>query len=181
MMLTEMILYPRRQLCRFSRQLANCLAVIMAALLSMPVHAEALNPLASAASQWGASQCSQRIQQISNFVGFSDQDGALAMMPAADTDRSLLPLAMEISTRNGAAYVSASFAPGQANGCGASYDAVLYWENNCQQVASGQFAAYPSVGKLGRDITMLDGGMATKVFLMPAGNGCVSIKKERVL
>ena len=28
---------------------------------------------------------------------------------------------------------------------------------------------------------LLDGGPATKVFLMPAGDGCVSIKKEVVL
>jgi hypothetical protein len=32
------------------------------------------------------------------------------------------------------------------------------------------------------EITVLDGGPATKVFLMKAGdNGCVSIKKEIVL
>jgi hypothetical protein len=34
---------------------------------------------------------------------------------------------------------------------------------------------------LKKDITVLDGGAATKVLLMPAGSGCVSIKKEIVL
>jgi hypothetical protein len=27
---------------------------------------------------------------------------------------------------------------------------------------------------------VLDGGLSTKVFLMPAGSGCVSVKKEVV-
>jgi hypothetical protein len=34
---------------------------------------------------------------------------------------------------------------------------------------------------LKKDIAVLDGGASTKVFLMPAGSGCLSIKKEVVL
>jgi len=34
---------------------------------------------------------------------------------------------------------------------------------------------------LKRDVLVLDGGPATKVFLMTAGAGCISVKKEVVL
>lgn len=81
----------------------------------------------------------------------------------------------------GSAYVSAHFAPNQANGCGAAYDAVAYWPQKCEAVAGKRFATLKKVGQLKKDIAILDGGPALKVFLMPAGTGCVSIKKEVVL
>ncbi len=103
------------------------------------------------------------------------------MMPPNAPDQRLIPVAMEIQTESGSAYVSAQFAPNQANGCGAAYDAVVYWPQKCDAVAGKQFAALKKVGQMKKDITVLDGGIATKVFLMPAGSGCVSIKKEVVL
>jgi hypothetical protein len=82
-----------------------------------------------------------------------------------------------VPSENGAAYVSASFAPNQANGCGATYDAVVYWPQKCEAVASRQFASLKRVGLLKSSITVLDGGPATKVFLMSAGSGGVSIQQ----
>ena len=52
---------------------------------------------------------------------------------------------------------------------------------SCALTAARQFAGLKTIGKLKKDISVLDGGVATKVFLMPAGSGCVSIKKEVVL
>ena len=134
-----------------------------------------------AAVQQGILNCAGRINQVTNFLGFNNQSGAVLMTPPNQPDLRLIPLAMEIPTENGSAYVSAEFAPNQANGCGAAYDAVVYWPQRCDIVASRQFAALKKVGALKKDITVLDGGLATKVFLMPAGSGCVSIKKEVVL
>lgn len=88
---------------------------------------------------------------------------------------------MEVATEQGSAYVSATFAPNQANGCGAAYDAVVYWPLACDALASKQFSSLKKIGMLKKAITVLDGGVATKVFLMPAGTGCVAIKKEIVL
>lgn len=134
-----------------------------------------------AAVQQGILNCAGRINQVTNFLGFNNQSGAMLMTPPNQPDLRLVPLAMEIPTESGSAYVSAHFAPNQANGCGAAYDAVVYWPQKCDTVASRQYAALKKVGQLKRDITVLDGGFATKVFLMPAGSGCVSIKKEVVL
>ena len=131
--------------------------------------------------QQGVLNCAGRINQVSNFLGFSSQAGALLMTPPSQSDQRLIPLAMELPVEGGIAYVSASFAPNQANGCGASYDAVVYWPQKCDVVASRQFANLKKAGRLKKDIAVLDGGVATKVLLMPAGSGCVSIKKEVVL
>lgn len=139
------------------------------------------NAVTLAAVQQGVLSCSSRINQVSSFLGFDAQAGAMLMAPPAQPDQRLIPIAMEIPTEGGSAYVSANFAPNQANGCGASYDAVVYWPERCDAVAARRFAAMKRVGELKKGIAMLDGGIATKVFLMTAGSGCVSIKKEVVL
>ncbi len=151
-------------------------------LLPQVAHAQTEpNVLTQAAVQQGVLSCVSRINQVSNFVGFGPQAGAVLMPHAQQPDQRLLPVAMELPTEGSTLYVSATFAPGQANGCGATYDAVAYWPQGCDGVASGQFGTLKRVGVLRKDITVLDGGAATKVFLMPAGSGCVSIKKEMVL
>lgn len=139
------------------------------------------NAVTQAAVQKGVLTCASRINQVSNFLGFGPQAGAVLMMPPSQPDQRLIPLAMEVPTDGSSAYVSATFAPNQANGCGAAYDAVVYWPQKCEAVAAKQFANLKRVGQMKTSITVLDGGPATKVFLMPAGNGCVSIKKEVVL
>lgn len=148
---------------------------------SAPTPAQApVNNVAKAAVQQGVQSCAGRINQVSSFLGFGPDAGALLMVPPNGQNQRLVPLAMELRTPAGPAYASASFAPNQINGCGASYDAVVYWPQACEAVATGQFAALKNVGMLKQSITVLDGGLATKVFLMPAGSGCVSIKKEVV-
>ena len=169
---------------------------VLAALLLVhaPLHAQdaarpvpvpasrGANNVTQAAVAQGVLNCAARINQVSSFVGYTAQAGALLMVPPAQPDQRLIPLALEVPSENGPAYVSATFAPNQANGCGAAYDAVVYWPQKCEAVASRQFASLKRVGPLKTSITVLDGGEATKVFLMPAGsNGCVSIKKEVVL
>ena len=145
------------------------------------VKAPAANSLTQALGHWGVKNCSERVNQLSGFVGYNNSSAAMALMPPSQVNDRMIPVAMEIPTENGAAYVSASFAPNQANNCGATYDAVVYWEQGCTDIAENQFKAYKNIGALGKALTMLDGGIATKVFLMPAGSGCVSIKKEVVL
>ena len=139
------------------------------------------NAITQAAVQKGVMNCVSRINQVSNFLGYSPQAGAVLMLPPSQVDQRLVPLAMEVPIEGGTAYVSATFAPNQANGCGAAYEAVVYWPQTCDEVAGKQFSALKKVGPLRQNITVLDGGLAGKVFLMPAGSGCVSIKKEVVL
>jgi hypothetical protein len=48
-------------------------------------------------------------------------------------------------------------------------------------VAAKRFGEMQKGRKLQNNITVLEGSTPTRVFLMPAGSGCVSIKKEVVL
>lgn len=142
---------------------------------------QAPNELTLVAVRQGILNCAFRINQLTQLLGFNDQSGALLIAPPNAPDQRVVPLAMEIPAGGRSAYVSVQFAPNQANGCGASYDAVVYWPMACDEVINQHFAGMRNLGALKKDILALDGGLATKVFLMAAGSGCLSIKKEVVL
>lgn len=170
-------------------------AVLAAGLAALPVLAadppsreaasarqSEVNSITQAAVNAGALACAGRINQVTNFITAGDPSGAFLFAPPAQPDQRITSVSIEINSKEvPAAYASASFAPNQANGCGATYDAVVYWPQKCEAVAAKQFANLKRVGQIKTNITVLDGGVATKVFLMPAGSGCVSIKKEVVL
>jgi hypothetical protein len=141
------------------------------------------NAVTLAAVQRGALACASRVEQVSNYLDVGRGSGGLLMFTPGQADQQLFGLSLGLPMPNGnSAYVSASFAPHQANGCGATFDAVSYWPSPCEAVASQQFAQLKPARALRKDIAVLDGGLAMKVFLMRAGDsGCISIKKELVL
>ncbi len=141
------------------------------------------NAMTRTAVQRGILQCAARVEQVTRFTGFGPQAGGLMLAPSNPPDQRLFSMLLEVPA--GAAVnslVSMNFAPNQANGCGATYESVSYWAQPCDAVANKQFSNLKRLQPLKRDVAVLDGGPATKVFLMRAGdNGCVSIKKEIVL
>ena len=158
-------------------------ALVAAEAQAQVQSAEGPNGMTRAAVQRGILQCAARVEQVSKFTGFGPQASGVLLAPANPADQRLFAMQMEVPA--GAAsnsLIDMDFAPNQANGCGAAYQAVSYWAQSCDQVANKQFAQLKRLQPLQRDVAVLDGGPATKVFLMRAGdNGCVSIKKEIVL
>lgn len=140
-----------------------------------------VNLLTQTALQQGVLNCVGRINQVGNFVGFGAQSGAVLMVPGGRPDERLISFSMEMPSDGAAAYIAATFAPNQINGCGAVYEAFVYWKQSCDALATTEYSGLKRIGLVKAAITILDGGTATKVFLMPAGSGCLSIKKEVVL
>lgn len=142
-----------------------------------PAAAQKINGLAQAAANAGVVDCVGRIQQVGNFLTADSKSGAFMFLAPAEANRHMASASLEIQTGGASTYASASFAP-NGQGCGALYETVAYWGNGCEDVAGKAFAAFPRSGKLSETILMLDGGPNVRVFLMPAGLGCLSIKKE---
>jgi hypothetical protein len=143
----------------------------------------AVNGITEAAVKSGVLTCAGRINQVANFLtGNSQGVGAFLFAPPVNPDQGLVSVSMEIpATSNAAtAYASASFAPNQANRCDGMYETVVYWSQACAEVAQRSFSGLKQLGLLAGSLTVLDGGKSSKVFLMPAGSGCVSIKKELI-
>ncbi len=141
------------------------------------------NAMSRAVFQRGMLSCASRVEQVTRFLGFGPQAGGHLMPPPAPVDQRLFSMQLELPAGGaGNSFVDMSFAPQQANGCGATYQTVTYWTQSCEAVGRQQFANFKPGPALQRDVVVLNLGLLTKVFLMSAGPaGCISIKKEIVL
>ena len=138
------------------------------------------NVITSAAKKLGVIRCASRVEQHERF--FSQQSNpvsALSFVAPRDANNRLFSLSSEIVEQNDSVYVSSTYAP-SGNECAATYDLVKYWPNSCAEVASKVYFQFGNPTTLARNITALGRDPSVKVFLMPAGEGCVSIKKEIV-
>lgn len=138
-----------------------------------------LGPIANYAAQQGVRQCLGRIDQVSNFLtNGATSSGAAVFIPPREPDRGLASVSLEVLGGNGLSYVNTAYAPSSA-GCDGVYEAITYWAAPCEQVAP-TFQGFTGGKPIRQHIQSLDGGPNAKVYLMPAGQGCISIKKEVV-
>lgn len=139
-----------------------------------------LNAVAQAAQKNGVVNCLGRINQVSNFLvaGSQTSGAALLVSPQIPNER-LASIAFEIKSPQVLSYASADFAP-LASTCGATYEAITHWQNSCKEVAKKGYAQLKIIRAIQSNILVLEGGPQLRVFLMPAGTGCVAIKKEVV-
>jgi len=144
--------------------------------------ASAVNGITQAAVRAGALSCANRINQVTNFLIAGTQDARAFIFPLTNNpDNQLLSLSMEIPLKDSAsAYASASFSSNEVNGCTGMYETVVYWPQKCAEVGEKNFGSFKKGDTLSKNITVRNSGESTKIFLMPAGAGCVSIKKEIV-
>ena len=127
----------------------------------------------------GVRTCKPVADRVNRYlIADSQSSGLLFIAPENATGR-IFSGTLEIESKQGSTtYASASYAPYGEAGCGVAYDAVTYWKESCAEVSSKVLKDLRPIGPLGSKITMLDGGPAMRMFLMPAGAGCIQIKKE---
>ena len=160
---------------------ASTLATAQTAQPAQQAPAQQVNSIVQAAAAQGVRRCAGRIGQFTDFLLAGSQAGAqmFASPNPAAADKSIASLSMEIQAGGVLSYASASFAPDAETGqCSGVYDAVVYWPKSCADVYRDTFPTYRPIAALRQSITTLDGGATVRAYLMPAGAGCVSIKKE---
>lgn len=140
-----------------------------------------LNHLAQAAQGAGVVDCLGRLNQVSNFlIKGNPNNSAAFFMPKQNVNDRMLSTSFEIHLPQALTYTTAYFAPRGSAGCDGAYEAVAYWQNSCEEIAQKNFVQLKRIGMIHSAILALDGGPQLRVFLMPAGTGCVSIKKELI-
>ena len=135
-----------------------------------------INAIAQTALQKGVNKCAGTINVVTNYLGFSSQSGAVFTPNVNAPDTKTSSVVMEIPLPKNTAIVSATFSP-HPNGCQASYDAVIYWPDKCEAVIKSQFSNLKYVRKLKENVMQLE-GPNINFYLMAAGKGCISLKKE---
>ncbi len=136
-----------------------------------------MNGAVAAYGKVGVRRCLHRIGQVTDFLATGGKAGMFLFSPPEESDNRMLSTSMEISSSNALSYASASFHP-RENDCAGVYEAVTYWQDSCDTVAAKAYTTLRQTGVVQTHVRVLDGGPAMRVFLMPAGAGCVAIKKE---
>jgi hypothetical protein len=155
------------------------IALAQPAIPARPV-SPIVNPVTQAALQAGVLTSVSRINQVTTFLTANSKSSAFLFVPQSQPDQSIFSVSFGLEREKAAArYASASFVPTYSGQAGAVYDTVEYVAQSCADVETTTFKDLKRKGNLGKDIVILDGGPVT-VFLMPAGSGCVVIKKEVV-
>ncbi len=141
--------------------------------------ASGVNPITLAAVQSGILSGASRINQITDFIPNKNPSSAFIFPAAQNPDKHIFSVSMEIFPDNAlSVYATASFSPNLTGGWDAVYDTVEYIDQPMENVIAQVFAGI-APKKLGRDILLYEAG-DVKFFLIPAGKGCVIIKKEVV-
>lgn len=126
--------------------------------------------------------CEPRVEQVGKFLTQnSEQAGAFVFLNPKDQSRFPVSASLEIRGRGLTSYATTTFDQSPNGQCAALYETVVYWPRACAEVAATEFKGSKSEGKLRQEIAILGGiGDTARIFLLPAGSGCVSIKKEIV-
>ena len=133
-----------------------------------------VNPVTQAAVKLGILSSLKRINQVSTYLTANAKSGVLISPAKTQPDQHIFSTSFEIiPPDNSTIYASASFFPNND----AVYDTVQYVDKTPKQLQKTVFKHLKQKNVLKKNIVQLDGG-SVKVFLMPAGKGCVVIKKE---
>ena len=135
-----------------------------------------VNAVTQAAVKMGVLSCANRIDQVIKFLVANTQNGAFIFPMQSPPDQHIFSTSLELLAQGDSIiYATASFFPNKD----AVYDTVEYVNKGCDEVEKTVFKNLKRAGVLKKNIVILDGG-PVKVFLMPAGTGCIVIKKEVV-
>jgi hypothetical protein len=145
-----------------------------------PATPQQANPSVSvvtqAAVKMGVLSCVSRINQVITFLTANAQSGVFIFPVQSQPDQHIFSTSLELlGAGDSTIYATASFFPNKD----AVYDTVEYVNKKCDEMEKTAFKNLKRVGVIKKNIVILDGG-AVKVFLMPAGTGCIVIKKEVV-
>lgn len=138
-----------------------------------------LNAVTAALQKAGVKRCTAQIQKVTAFLTDKARTGTTVFPMAANPDDTLVSISSEIINTNAVTYAGATFAP-RADGCSAVYEQVSHWQNKCEEVHAAQYPSFKPKGVLQAQIKVYYNSAATQVMMVPAGTGCVVIKKEIV-
>ena len=137
-----------------------------------------VNAITGAAAKAGVAKCLARVNQVTSFVTANSESAAYLFISPDQPDNTFISSSLEVQQGKILTYASASFAPVVGGGCGGVYETTTYWPDSCEVVGTKGFAKLKKVGVVQLHIQILEGAGTMRIFLVPAGTGCISIKKE---
>lgn len=165
------------------RRATAAVLTLLSGLAAAPVQSQGvpsgLSAIAQAAAQRGVVRCLGKIDKLARVLAEKHDIGVFIFNDLAGPDTRTVSISMELSPSpsGGSAYASATFTPNAFSGCEVLVESVLYWSSKCTAVGLA-YPGYASTGPLLGDIEVRAPTGSARLFLMPAGTGCISVEKS---
>jgi hypothetical protein len=134
--------------------------------------------LGKAMAQSRLNTCAPTVQRAADFL-FEGGAADFTLQPLGP-DANRWPSVVTIESRppDGGQTRFSTLVIAPAGSCAGLYQQVIYWNEPCATVQKTVFGAFAGARPLYRDVQVSEANPGLQVYLMPAGKGCVSIKKE---
>jgi len=134
--------------------------------------------LAAAFAQIGLTVCAAAALRAADFL-FEDGEANFTVQPLGP-DANRWPTVIVIegahATMGRTRLATLTVSPGPT--CSGFYEQVIWWDMPCEKLKASIFGAFGPPGLLLRSVQVTELNPALQLYLMPAGTGCTSVKKE---
>lgn len=148
--------------------------------LCMVLQTQAENTIpAKQAKQNGITTCLPAVEKMSNFIADGNH-GASSVWNSKVPDESAFSTVIERSYSDGSILTSLTVARTKSDHCYSEYEKIIYFDENCIATVQKNYKEAEYKGEVNKNVTFLSQN-GVDIFLMPAGNGCVVMRKEIIM
>jgi hypothetical protein len=126
----------------------------------------------------GVKRCLPIVQAVGKFLIENGEAAFIVKSLGANGDTSPVMVTTESSHRSLGTTRYSTLTVVPAESCAGYYEQSIYWAQACAAVRTTNFANFPPPKALQKNILTSAASPTVSLYLMPAGQGCVSIKKE---
>ena len=124
----------------------------------------------------GIKTCISAVEKMSNFIADGNH-GASSVWNSKVPDESAFSSVIERTYSDGSILTSLTVARTKSEHCYAEYEKVIYFTDNCMATVQKNYKDAEYKGEVNKNVTWLS-KRGVDTFLIPAGNGCVVVRKE---
>ena len=130
------------------------------------------------AKKFGFTNCITMTKKLENFLAKNDNYGVWTVTSKQKTTNEFLTASMELTYSNGSELIDLTIVPNNIEQtCSFTYTKTWYSNKNCI-ATSRDLKDFEFKTGLNKNISAFNNKKGIKLFLMPAGNGCMVQKKE---
>lgn len=152
------------------------LPMLLAACIPAAVQADPL-PATAQAAQAGIKTCLPAIEKLEAFLSRDQSANALAFWDSAAPDANLFSVLLALENKTGNTLANLNVAPSSAGQCVVEYTQTGYVPQTCSE----HFRSLGNAARFVRDLnskTAMLQGQGVQIYLTPAGQGCLWMRKE---
>lgn len=142
------------------------------------ISANADNIVVTQAKNAGVKQCLSAIEKVSEFIIGDGSAGSHSIWNTDSPDKQAFSVMIERNYSDGTVVTNLNVAPVANGACYAEYEKIMYYTKSCLAV-SHELKDSTYKGELNKEVGVIDHD-GVNVYLMPAGNNCIAVRKETI-